>query len=320
MTPLRRRFIDDLTLRNLSPRTIQCYVWHVAHFARHFGRSPEELTDEHVREYQLHLLHEQKASWSRFNQAVCALRFLYGTTLGRPEYLPRLPYGKRPRKLPLVLSQDEVLELLRCTSRPAHRMVLMTMYATGLRVSEAVALRPADIDSRRMAILVAQGKGNKQRLVPLSQKLLSELRLWWRVHRHPQWLFPGQKEGQPLCVTGIQRAVGQAARRAGLTRRPTTHTLRHTFATQLLEAGIDLLTIQKILGHNSLETTARYTHVRRSHLLAAAGVLDLLPLDQLWSSQQQTGEPSPRRSKEDRKSPKSSAATARRSSRPTQGG
>jgi len=318
MTPLRQRLVDDLTLRNRSPRTIECYVWHVAHFARHFGRSPEELTDEHVRQYQLHLLHERKASWSRFNQAVSALRFLYGTTLGRAEYLQRLPYGKRPRKLPLVLSQEEVLQLLRCTSTPGHRIVLMTMYATGLRVSEAVALRPADIDSRRMTILVGQGKGNKQRLVPLSRKLLTELRLWWRVHRHPQRLFPGQKKGQPLSVSVIQRAVGRAARAAGLTRRPSTHTLRHTFATELLEAGIDLLTIQKILGHTSLSTTARYTHVRRNHLQAAAGVLDLLPLDQLGSYEElvsETKEP-PR----NRRSPKSSAATVRRSSRGTQRG
>ena len=286
MTPLRQRFVDDLRLRNRSPKTIETYVRHVAQFAQHFGRSPEQLNVEHVRQYQLHLLHERKASWSGFNQAVSALRFLYGTTLGRPEYLERLPYGRRPRTLPLVLSQEEVLELLRCTRHAGHRMVLMTMYATGLRVSEATALSVSHIDSQRMTILVAHGKGAKQRLVPLSKKLLTELRQWWRTHRHRQWLFPGQKKDRPIDISGVQRACQQAARDAGLTKHPTTHTLRHTFATQLLEAGVDLLTIQKILGHSCLTTTARYLHVRRNHLQAAAGVFDLLPLDQLGPSPQ----------------------------------
>lgn len=285
MTPLRQRMIDDLTLRNRSAATIRVYVQHVSKFAQHFGRCPEELSPEHVREYQLYLLHERKASWSSFNQCVSALRFLYGTTLGREDYLPRMAYGKRPRKLPLVLSQDEVVRLLQCTSTPQHRIALTTMYATGLRVSEAAALEATHIDSERMTILVAQGKGNKQRLVPLSQKLLAELRNWWRVHRHPQWIFPGRNGDQPISVAALQRAVTRSARAAGLTKRPSTHTLRHTFATELLEAGIDLITIQKILGHTSLTTTARYTHVRRDRLRAAAGVLDLLPLDQIWSSE-----------------------------------
>jgi integrase/recombinase XerD len=298
MTPLRQRLIDDLRLRNRSPRTIETYVRHVAQFAQHFGRSPEALNEEDVRQYQLHLLHERKASFSSFNQAVSALRFLYGTTLGREEILERLPYGRRPRTLPLVLSQEEVLELLRCTRHVGYRMVLMTMYATGLRVSEAIALSVCDIDSKRMTILVAHGKGGKQRLVPLSEKLLVELRQWWRTHRHGRWLFPGQKQNCPIHITGVQRACRQAARAAALSKRPTTHTLRHTFATQLLEAGVDLLTIQKILGHSCLSTTARYVHVRRNHLQAAAGVLDLLPLDQLGpetSAQRDT--PSRRRRK-----------------------
>lgn len=302
MTPLRQRLIEDLQLRNRSPKTIETYVRHVAEFAGYFGRSPAELNVQHVRQYQLYLLNERKASWSSFNQAVSALRFLYGTTLSRPDYLERLPYGRRPHKLPLVLSQDEVLELLRCTPHPCHRMVLMTMYATGLRVSEAVALAVSDIDSRRMTMLVARGKGAKQRLVPLSGKLLKELRLWWRTHRHRHWLFPGQKKDRPIDISGVQRACQAAARAAGLTKRPTTHTLRHTFATQLLEAGVDLLTIQKILGHSCLSTTARYTHVRRNHLQAAAGVLELLPLDQLWPSQG-TSTPPKKSNRARRKSP-----------------
>jgi integrase/recombinase XerD len=280
MTPLRQRFIQDLQLRNRAEDTIDAYVRHVAHFANHFHRSPEQLGPEEVRQYQLHLL-ERKLSWSTFNQCVCALRFLYGTTLGRPEQLARLPYGRRPKKLPVVLSQAEVLELLGCVRSRASRTVLMTMYATGLRVREAVSLRVADIDSRQMLLLVARGKGNQQRLVPLSHKLLEELRSWWRSHRNPQWLFPGSRPEQPLHVSPVQKACRRAAAQAGLKAGVCTHTLRHTFATELLEADINLLTIQRILGHASLTTTALYTHVRRDHLRAVAQVLELLPLEQL---------------------------------------
>jgi len=273
--------MEDLQLRNRSPKTIEAYVAHVACFAKYFGRSPEALGAEQVRQYQLYLLQERKVSWSTFNQCVSALRFLYGTTLGRRELLERLPYGRRPKKLPVVLSRAEALELLSCISQPKHRLVLTTMYATGLRVSEAVALSVADIDSRRMTILVARGKGNKQRLVPLSAQLLEELRCGWQMHRHPVWLFPGGQAGRHLAVDTVQRACQTAVLRAGLKKPISTHTLRHTFATELLEAGVDLLTIQKILGHRCLSTTAIYTHVRRDHLQAACQALDLLPLEQL---------------------------------------
>jgi site-specific recombinase XerD len=256
-------------------------VAQVARFARHFGRSPEQLTAEHVRQYQLHLLHERQVSWSSFNQCVSALRFLYGTTLNRSEYLERLRFGRRPKKLPVVLSQEEVLELLSCVKCRKHRMVLTTMYATGMRIREALGLKVEDIDSRRMTLLVARGKGNKQRLVPLSRKLLVELRLWWQVHRHPVWLFPGQRGNAPLEASSVQRSCQAAVERARLKQGVSTHTLRHTFATELLEADVDVLTIQKILGHTSLRTTAIYTHVRRDHLQAAIEALDLLPLEQL---------------------------------------
>jgi site-specific recombinase XerD len=280
MTPLRQRFIEDLQLRNRSPRTIDCYVRHLVRFAGYFGRSPEDLGLEEARQYQLHLL-ERKLSWSSFNQCVCALRFLYGTTLGRTEHIARLPYGRRPKRLPVVLDRQEVVELLSCVSFRKHRMVLTTMYATGMRVDEAVHLGVADIDSRRMTICVARGKGNKQRLVPLTPTLLSQLRLWWLSHRHPRWMFPGGRADQPLTTSTIQRACQQAVAAAGLKKAATPHSLRHTFATELLEADVDLLTIQKILGHTSLQTTTRYTHVRRDHLQAASHVLDLLPLTAL---------------------------------------
>ena len=201
--------------------------------------------------------------------------------MSRPEPLERLRYGRLPKKLPQVLTQEEVLELLGCVSSRQNRMVLTTMYATGLRVREAVQLGVADIDSRQLTILVARGKGNKQRLVPLSHRLLEELRSWWCTHRHPQWLFPSRRPDRPLGVSGVQRACQVAVARVGLKPGVCSHTLRHTFATELLEAGVDLLTIQKILGHAQLSTTLRYTHVRRDHLRAVGQILELLPLAQI---------------------------------------
>jgi site-specific recombinase XerD len=301
-----------MQLRNRSPVTTKSYVRYVAQFARFFGRSPEELTPEHARQYQLHLL-RKKVSWSTFNQSVCALRSLYGTTLGRRDYIQRLPFGRRPKTLPLVLSRDEVLKFLQCVRSRKQRMVLTTMYATGLRVGEAARLAVADIDSRRMTILVARGKGNKQRLVPLSQKLLTELRLFWKTHRDPVWLFPARLPGRPLHISILMKTCQRAVARAGLNRRVCTHTLRHTFATELLEAGVDLLSIQKILGHKSLNTTAIYLHVRRDHLQAACRSLDLLPLEQL--RQVPVTQP-PRKPARRSKSAKSSAATEPRSSKP----
>ncbi len=270
--------IEDLKIRNRSPRTIEAYVQHVARFARHFGRSPELLGPEEVRQYQLHLL-EKKISFSTFNQCICSLRFLYGTTLGRPEMLPRLPYGKRPKKIPQVLSKAQVLKLLQCVHNRCHRLILTVLYSTGLRLSEALQLRPADIDGQQMTIFVARGKGNKQRLAPLSPALLGELRAWWSEHRNPQWLFPGKPPDRPLNPGQVQKALQRAVDRAGLPPGTSAHSLRHTFATELLEAGIDLLTIQKILGHANIQTTLIYTHVRRDRLRAVAQAMGVLPLD-----------------------------------------
>jgi integrase/recombinase XerD len=280
MTALRQRFIEDLQLRNRSPKTIKCYVNSVAQFAKRFGRSPEKLTVEHVRQYQLELL-RKKVSWSTFNVAVCALRFLYGITLGRKDFVERLPYGRMPKKIPMVLSRSEVLKFLQSIRCRKQRMLLITMYATGMRVGEAARLTVADIDSQRMTILVARGKGNKQRLVPLSVKLLAELRQLWRTHRHPVWLFPSRQLVSHLGIGDLQKACQRAQTRAGLKRRFSTHVLRHTFATELLEAGVDLVCIQRILGHQSLRTTALYMHVRRNHLQAACQALDLLPWEEL---------------------------------------
>jgi len=304
--------VEDMQLRNMSTETIKGYVGYVAQFARHFRRSPEILTPEHARQFQLHLL-QRKVSWSTFNQSLCALRFFYGITLGRKDFVKRLPFGKKPKRIPVVLSRDEIVKLLQCIPSRKKRMVLTTMYATGLRVGEAVRLGVNDIDSRRMTILVARGKGNKQRLVPLSPKLLTELRLFWQTHRNPVWLFPGRLPDRHLTISVLERSCATARDLAGLKRRFSTHSLRHTFATELLEAGVDLFSIQKILGHTSLCMTARYTHVRRNHLQEACKSLDLLPLAQLL----QGPAPTPQRKQRRRsKSAKSSAATEPRSSPP----
>jgi len=260
MTPLRQRFIDDLRLRNYAQRTIETYVGRIVAFAKHFGRSPDLLGPEEVRTFQLHLL-ERRVSWSSFNQAVCALRFLYGTTLGRPEQLPLIPYGKRPKTLPSVLAPQEVLRLIDAAPTPRDRIFLQVAYGCGLRLSELIHLRVTDIDSARMVIQVRQGKGAKDRLVPLSPRLLQELRAYWRRYRPSAWLFPGDKPGQPISGSNLQRRFGQLVQRVGLTKHCSLHTLRHSYATHLLEAGVNLRLIQQYLGHSSLNTTMVYLHL-----------------------------------------------------------
>jgi integrase/recombinase XerD len=274
MTPLRQRFINDLRLRNLSPRTIECYVAHVAAFARHFGRSPEQLDQEHIRQYQLHLRDEKQASWSLFNQAVCALRFFYKVTLPSPWAVEHIPYGKRPKSLPVVLSREEVQRLLACVERPVHRLLLTTLYAAGLRLSEGLHLQARDIDSARMILHIRSGKGQKDRFVPLSPKLLDDLRAWWQLRRPTTWLFPG-RHNQPLNAGSVQRACRAGAIAAGLAKHATPHTLRHSYATHLLEAGLDVRTLQKLLGHNQLGTTALYTHVTDERLRGVVSPWDL---------------------------------------------
>lgn len=277
MTPLRQRFIDDLRLRNYAQRTIDSYVSQVAAFARHFGRSPERLGADDVRAYQLHLL-QRRVSWSSFNQAVCALRFLYRTTLGRPEQLPLLPYGKRPKTLPSVLSPDEVLRLLEAATPPRDRVLLQVAYGCGLRLNELLHLRVTDIDSARMVIHVRQGKGAKDRLVPLSLRLLQELRAYWLVCRPRTWLFPGQRADGTMTASNIQRRFGRLVQQVGLSKHCSMHTLRHSYATHLLEAGVDVLTLKALLGHSSLQTTARYLHVSTQRLQQTPSLLDLLVL------------------------------------------
>jgi site-specific recombinase XerD len=275
MTPLRQRLIHDLQRRNYSPRTVECYVSAVARFARHFGRSPEHLGAEHVRQYQVHLL-EQRTSWCRFNQAVCALRFLYKHTLNQPELVRMIPYGKKPRTLPCVLSRDEVRCLLAVVNLPWFLMLLQLTYACGLRLGEVVCLRVTDIDSARMVIHLRCAKGNKDRLAPLSPALLQLLRDYWRQYRPREWLFASRRHGKPLHLGSVQRLFRRYLQASGLTKKASMHTLRHSYATHLLETGCDLATLQKLLGHNQLSTTLRYIHLGQPHLQRVASSLDTL--------------------------------------------
>jgi integrase/recombinase XerD len=277
MTPLRQRFIDDLRLRNYSPRTIEAYVAGVARFAKHFNRSPEQLGPEELRAFQVHLV-ESHVSWSQFNQIVCALRFCYAITLGRPEQVPFIPFGKRPKTLPSVLSPQEVATLLQAAEPRRDRVLLQLAYGCGLRLNELLHLQVSDIDSSRMVLHVRLGKGQKDRLVPLSAKLLQELRDYWRRLRPATWLFPGARPGQPLSDGGVQRLFRRVKARAALSKRCSMHTLRHSYATHLLEAGVDLLTLKALLGHRSLQTTARYLHISTQRLQLVPSLLDLLVL------------------------------------------
>lgn len=273
MTPLRQRLLDDLRLRNYSPRTAQAYVAAVAKIARHFRTSPDQLSPEQVRQFQLHLV-QQHVSFSLLNQVTAGLRFFYAITLGRPEVVARVAYGKRPRRLPVVLAPEEVTRLFDAAPSDRDRTLLRTAYALGLRVSELASLRLEDIDAARGLVVVRQGKGAKDRLVPLSQRLLEELRAYWRLRRPRPWLFPGARRGTHLSVAAVQKVVRRATQRAGLSKPISPHTLRHSYATHLLEAGCDLLTIQRLLGHRDLKTTARYLHLSPQQLGRAPSLLD----------------------------------------------
>jgi site-specific recombinase XerD len=270
--------LEDMQVRNLSPHTQRAYIEDVARFARHFGRSPAELGPEEIRAYQVYLVRERALAPSSVEIAVCALRFLYKVSLRKPwSFDDLIPAPKKPHRLPVVLSPDEVVRALDCVASPKHRAVLTTCYAAGLRISEAVRLRPRDVDSHRMVIRIEQGKGQRDRYVMLSPKLLEVLRDWWRLNRPCTWLFPGRSPAHPIGRGALEQACHRARRRAGLTKPFTPHVLRHCFAVHLLEAGTDVRTIQLLLGHRSLETTARYLRIATTKVCATTSPLDLLP-------------------------------------------
>ncbi len=275
MSPLRLRMIEDMTVRNLSPATQRSYIHAVAKFSRYFGRSPDRLDLEDVRAFQVHLV-STGISWAALNQTVCALRFFYGVTLGHAEIPERIPYARQPRTLPIVLSADEVVRFLEAVPSLKTRTALTTAYAAGLRASETVRLRISDIDSKRMVMRVEHGKGGKDRYVMLSTQLLSILRTYWRLARPEDWLFPG-RDG-PIDVQVLYSACRSACAAAGLGKRVTVHTLRHSFATHLLENGTDIRIIQVLLGHNNLSTTARYTRVSTGLIAKTQSPLERLKL------------------------------------------
>jgi integrase/recombinase XerD len=278
MSPLRRRMIEDMTVRNLSPATQRSYIHAVAKFSRYFGRSPARLGLEDVRAFQVHLV-AKGISWSALNQTVCALRFFYGVTLGHAEIPERIAYARLPRKLPVVLSADEVVRFLEAVPSLKTRTALTTAYAAGLRASETVGLKVGDIDSERGVILIAHGKGGKDRYVMLSAQLLRILRVYWRLAKPNDWLFPGRDATAPIDVQVLYAAGRSACIAAGIDKRVTVHTLRHSFATHLLENGTDIRIIQVLLGHNNLSSTARYTKVSNGLIRRTESPLDRLRLE-----------------------------------------
>ena len=278
MTSLRRRMLEDMQVRNFSPHTQTVYIQQVSRFARHFHRSPESLGPEEIRAYQVYLTNEKKLAVGSILLAVAALRFLYTVTLHKTWTVEEiLPAPKKPQHLPVVLSPDEVLQFLECVSGLKHRAMLTTCYAAGLRISEVIHLRPTDIDSRRMVIRVDQGKGQKDRYVMLSPKLLALLRTWWRVARPTTWLFPGDRPERPISKDAVEQACQKAQRRSRIPKPITPHLLRHAFAVHLLETGTDVRTIQLLLGHRSLATTARYLRLATIKVCATTSPLDWLP-------------------------------------------
>ncbi|MEO5510696.1 MAG: tyrosine-type recombinase/integrase [Longimicrobiales bacterium] len=261
-TTLRERMRSILRTRNYSARTEETYIAAVARFARHFGKPPDQLGPAQVTEYQIWLREHKQASATLANQAVCALRFLYREVLGRPDEVERIPYARRERRLPVVLSPEETARFLVSIPIARYRVLFTTIYATGLRISEALALRAGDIDSSRMLIRVRQGKGKKDRYVPLSPILLNLLRKHWSQERLTDLLFPAFRDrSRSLDPATVQKYVARACERAGLRVRVTPRTLRHCYATHLIENGTSTRVVQVLLGHSNVHTTEIYTHV-----------------------------------------------------------
>jgi integrase/recombinase XerD len=282
MGQLRDRMEQDLILKGLAPTTRRNYLLYCRKFAAHYGRSPEELGEADIRAYLLHLIQTEQVSYPTYRQTLAALKFLYQTTLGREWEVNRLPFPKHRRPaLPRVLRDDQLLALFAALKRPKYRALFMTLYGAGLRISEACGLRVEDIDSRRMVIRVVQGKGAKERYTILSPRLLAMLRVYWKLTRPLEWMFPGQGSSGHIRPESVRAVFRQAREQAGLGPWCTPHVLRHSFATHLLEAGTDLVVIKALLGHNSIQTTSIYTHVSTERIGKITSPLEALPLEQL---------------------------------------
>jgi integrase/recombinase XerD len=279
VTPLRQRMLEDLQIRNYSPTTTRIYLHVIVEFARHFGKPPDQLGAEQIRQYQLFLIKEKQVSLSTYIQTVCALRFFYTHTLNRKIAIERIPFPRRERKLPVILSRGEVKALLEAPGNLLHRTLLAVLYGSGLRVSEVTQLKASDIDSARNVLWVRHGKGRKDRQTLLPAKLLELLRCYWRTKRPTGWLFPGKDSTRSISVKAIFLACRKAAQTAGISKPVHPHLLRHAFATHLLESGVNLRTIQILLGHANLETTARYLQVADVSVRSTSSPLDSLELD-----------------------------------------
>ena len=281
VSPLRQRMTEDMRMRKLKPKTQAAYIRAVRKFAKFLGRSPDTATDEDLRRFQLHLI-DQGTSPITLNATIVGLNFLFEVTLGRPEAMAKMQSVRVPHKLPVVLSKEEVTRLIAYVSHIKHQTALSLAYGTGLRVGEVVALRIGDIDSKRMTLRVQQGKGSKDRYAMLSPILLERLRVWWRVARaqgkilEGGWLFPGLDPLQALSTRQLNRAIHDAATMAKINKRVSMHTLRHSFATHLLEQKVDIRVIQVLLGHNRLETTAHYVQVATGVLREVISPLETL--------------------------------------------
>lgn len=275
MAKLRDQMQADLQLRGLSPKTQKAYLNQVRDFARYFKKSPDQLGESEVKEYLLYLLKEKKASDSTVRQYYGALKFLYQTTLKRNWVIEKIPYLKTKKRLPVVLDRKEVDSLFSATENLKHRAILMLIYSSGLRVAEVAHLKITDIDSKRMMIRIQQSKGGKDRYSILSNVALDVLRQYWRKYRPKEWLFPGYRDDKPISDRSIQKIFGKAKTLAGIKKPASAHTLRHSFATHLLEAGTDLHHIQLLLGHKSPKTTTIYLHVSRKDLARVISPLDL---------------------------------------------
>lgn len=277
MTLLRQRMLEDMGVRNLADNTQSAYLQQIIAYARHFQRRPEDLGPEEIRAYQVYLTKTRGLSPGSVSVATGALRFLYKVTLKRAWAVEEIPMPRRPFRLPLILSREEVMHFLDSICNLKYRVILMTAYAAGLRISEATHLKVTDIDSQRMMLRVDQGKGRKDRFVMLSPRLLDELRAYWKAVRPTLWLFPGDLPNKPITRSAVEHACQKAHHVSGIKKPITAHSLRHAFATHLLESGADVRTIQLLLGHRSLTTTARYLKVATSTVCATISPFDLLP-------------------------------------------
>lgn len=274
---LRIQMEQDLVVRGRSANTREGYLRVVADLARYHHRSPDQLSEREVQQYLVHLIEERQLAWSSCRVAVAALRFFYEITLGRARATYTVPLPKGAQKLPEILSREEVARLLVSVANRKHRAMLMTTYAGGLRVSEVVRLRVTDIDSQRMLIRVEQGKGRKDRYTLLSPRLVEELRAYYRIYRPTEWLFPARGTTGPMGRGSAQYIYNAAKARAGIRKQGSIHSLRHAFATHLVESGADVVTLQSLLGHGNIKTTMRYLHLSSQHVAAHVSPFDQLP-------------------------------------------